>query len=121
MRGCNFSLYSIKAFGDIFHSKPKKVSRSKRNAVNSACLLLVIQVLLPAYLRGATAVAAWVQRYNGPGNFSDSAEAIAVDETGNVYVAGTSAGMDNDSGCVTVAYSPGGTPVWTNRFDGGVD
>src|SRR5437762_6505309 len=94
---------------------------AKRNVVNSAFLLLVTHLLCSAYLRGGTSVAAWAQRYNGPANLADSAKSVAVDEHGHVYVAGTSSDIGNGSAWVSVAYSTGGTPLWTNRLDWGVD
>jgi len=40
----------------------------------------------------SSGVQQWVQRYNGPGNGTDWANSILVDDSGNVYVSGLSAG-----------------------------
>jgi hypothetical protein len=68
----------------------------------------------------------WTNRYNGPTNQGDSAQAIAVGSNGNVFVTGSS---DNgyffvgnvfvtDLAYATIAYSNSGLPLWTNRYDG---
>jgi hypothetical protein len=57
----------------------------------------------------------WTNRYDGPGNNSDSASAVVVDRTGNVIVTGSSGGSPYD--CATIKYSSAGLPLWTNRFD----
>ena len=61
----------------------------------------------------------WVRRYNGPGNDYDEANAIAVDNLGNIYVTGRSydnagTGMDY----ATVKYDSSGTEVWVRRYHG---
>jgi formylglycine-generating enzyme required for sulfatase activity len=63
-------------------------------------------------------VALWTNRYNGPGNGDDQAEDLAVDESGNVFVTGYSYSSNAGPDCLTVAYSGGGVPLWTNRYNG---
>jgi uncharacterized delta-60 repeat protein len=59
----------------------------------------------------------WVRRYNGPGNGGDAATALAVDDSGNVYVTGSSwSGSFYDY--VTIKYSSSGDTRWVRRYNG---
>ncbi len=63
----------------------------------------------------------WVQRYNGPGNGSDIAYAITVDNFNNVYVTGSSAnGTLNSptqpSDYLTLKYNSQGIQQWSARY-----
>jgi len=58
----------------------------------------------------------WVRRYNGPGNFTDAALALAVDDSGNVYVTGASYGVFDDF--ATIKYAPDGDSLWVRRYNG---
>ena len=54
--------------------------------------------------------------YVGPGSANDSASAIAVDGSGNIYVTGQSEGSNDDY--VTVKYGSDGNEIWAARYDG---
>ena len=60
----------------------------------------------------------WTARYNGPGNGSDHAASLALDQAGNVYVAGESRGSGSGHDYATVKYDPNGIPLWAARYDG---
>src|SRR6476660_7828191 len=47
---------------------------------------------------------AWVARYNGTGNSYDEAIGVALDNSGNVYVAGTSRGSGTLHDYATIKY-----------------
>jgi hypothetical protein len=61
----------------------------------------------------------WVRRYNGPGNDNDIPSALAVDDSGNVYVTGASWGVGTLYDCATIKYSGSGDTVWVSRYVGG--
>jgi len=81
------------------------------------------KALLVAFLVLATSVASakvhemWVVRYNGPGNDQDEARALAVDDSGYLYVTGGSYGSGTQSDYATVKYTPNGDTVWVARYN----
>ncbi|KPL05542.1 MAG: hypothetical protein AMJ73_00345 [candidate division Zixibacteria bacterium SM1_73] len=83
-------------------------------------LLLTIGIFFLAVLSAlAESVdTAWVRRYNGPANLIDEATAIAVDESGNVYVTGHSWGGETSSDYATIKYDAMGSQLWVKRYNG---
>ncbi|HAY34502.1 MAG TPA: SBBP repeat-containing protein, partial [Ignavibacteria bacterium] len=59
----------------------------------------------------------WVSRYNGTGGI-DEANAIAVDNAGNVYVTGKSQGGASNSDFVTIKYNSSGDQLWLRSYNG---
>lgn len=59
----------------------------------------------------------WVARYNGPVNRADVISALAVDDSGNVYVTGWSNGDGHDY--ATIKYNNEGEEQWVARYNSG--
>ena len=66
----------------------------------------------------STGVEQWVQRYNGPGNYNDEANAIAVDNEGNVFVTGLVHITPSTFDCTTIKYNPDGVVQWVQAYNG---
>ncbi len=60
----------------------------------------------------------WQATYNGTGNGSDIAYAIAVDNQGNVYITGESLGTEPNMDYATVKYDSNGVEQWSARYNG---
>jgi hypothetical protein len=63
----------------------------------------------------------WTRRYNGIGNLLDWVVGIALDNSGNIFVAGQSKGPGNNSDYLTIKYKPNGDTMWVRRYTGLVD
>lgn len=60
----------------------------------------------------------WTSRYDGPAHLEDGASAIAIDNSGNVYVTGISTGLNSSFDYTSIKYSPSGTEEWVSYFNG---
>ena len=60
----------------------------------------------------------WVAIYRGPINLDEEAVSIAIDISGNVYVTGSSEGIET-SYYATVKYNSEGVQQWVARYDNG--
>jgi hypothetical protein len=61
----------------------------------------------------------WSARYDGPAQRSDHPVAMAVDNSGNVFVTGSSEGVGTEEDWATVKYNSSGSEIWVARHDNG--
>ena len=77
---------------------------------------------ITALVLGMLAVSAWgqswVARYNGPANDEDLACGIGCDDSGRVFVTGTSWNSGTGNDILTIAYGQSGESLWAQRYDG---
>jgi uncharacterized delta-60 repeat protein len=60
----------------------------------------------------------WEKRYNGPGNSADNINSLAVDASGNVYIAGFIGGSGTGNDGITIKYNTLGEQQWMQTFNG---
>ncbi len=61
----------------------------------------------------------WLATYNGPGNGTDVANHIEVDNSGNAYITGESLGNGTNQDFVTIKYNSFGVQQWVARYNNG--
>ena len=79
-------------------------------------LCILCMLILPTI--GLAQVEEWVARYNGPGNSYDAAFDMVLDNEGNIYVTGGSAGSGTSYDYATVKYNASGVEQWVARYNG---
>jgi len=79
-------------------------------------LLIFLVWVFPLFAQGV--YEAWVATYNGPGNSYDQANALTVDNSGNVYVTGGSYVSGGFEDYATIKYAPNGDTLWVRRYNG---
>ncbi len=60
----------------------------------------------------------WQNQFNGNGNDDDHANAIAIDNAGNVSVTGTTYTSNSYKDIITIKYNNTGDTLWTRTIDG---
>ncbi|HBI22810.1 MAG TPA: hypothetical protein DDX84_01040, partial [Nitrospiraceae bacterium] len=62
----------------------------------------------------------WVRKYNGPTDYHELGNAIAIDNAGGVYVAGAiiNQGSEEDFDFVTIKYDSNGNQKWVKEYSG---
>ena len=90
-------------------------------AVGTGAVLLALLALAPAFAQ-TDPQAEWVRNYSSGQNPEFAfAYATAVDPSGNVYVTGSSYGLNGQPDYATVKYSSSGDTLWVRRHSGPED
>jgi hypothetical protein len=61
----------------------------------------------------------WAANYDGWASKVDICNDMAIDDRGNVYVVGESAGLDTNRDYATVKYDSNGNQIWVSHYDRG--
>lgn len=63
----------------------------------------------------------WERWFNGPSNLSDVAAGLAIDQSANVYITGTTLTAENLYRIVTMKYTSAGQLLWSVFYQGGIE
>ena len=63
----------------------------------------------------------WTKKFNGTANGNELANDLALDNTGNIYVTGSTIGTKTINDFVLIKYSAGGDEIWTRTYNGPVN
>lgn len=86
--------------------------------MKSTLFILIFSFLVISPVLKAQPNMVWEQRYNGPGNLQDNAYKIKCDNSGNIYITGRSIGNGTGYDFCTIKYTPDGSQVWLQRYNG---
>ncbi len=79
--------------------------------------ILAILACLCANVSEAQVTAQWTSVYNGISSDTDQVAAIAVDNSGNVFVTGFSKGAGTGKDIATIKYNSEGQQQWVSRYN----
>lgn len=68
---------------------------------------------------GPDGIQRWIRRYDGSGNGGDYPSALALDDSGNVYITGTSYNKATGNDFATIKYNPLGDQKWIALHNSG--
>lgn len=80
--------------------------------------LCIVIILIGARMAFSQTGLLWERLYDGPAGFGSAVEAIALDSSGNVIVAGRSKASNGKNDFMTIKYSSNGDTVFTARYNG---
>lgn len=84
----------------------------------SKIVFLIVELFFLSLKPFAQVTQEWIARYNGTGNGFEYTYSMAVDNSGNVYVAGSSPGIGTLNDFATIKYNSLGVERWTARYNG---
>ncbi|UCG90868.1 MAG: SBBP repeat-containing protein, partial [candidate division WOR-3 bacterium] len=82
-------------------------------------VLAVLTILFPAVVSAQLVDTVWANRWTSPADGSDWAYAIALDDSGNVYVTGKTENPGTNDDWTTIKYYPDGDTAWVRNFSTG--
>ncbi|MEO0228189.1 MAG: SBBP repeat-containing protein [candidate division WOR-3 bacterium] len=102
---------------------PAQVAVELPSIQKTKLLLLILFIffnLIPTFLF-AQVDTSWVRRYDGTAHGEDYARAIAIDDFGNIYVAGVSENSGTSNDIVTIKYNSQGEQQWVAIYNGALN